>query len=90
MGKFNYCSDDDEDKMNLRWRAVDDNGWTAAAVEDGKEKAWRLDRLQEIVAGVPLLMKIEEEARSRELLRRSLSLLKSSSWRLDRDRFCGE
>jgi hypothetical protein len=40
MGKFNYYSDDDEGKMNLRWRAVDDDGWTAAAVEDGKEKAW--------------------------------------------------
>jgi hypothetical protein len=34
---------------------------------------------------VPLLMKIEEEARSRELLRRSSSLLKSSLWRLDRE-----
>ena len=32
-GKINYCSDDNEGKINLRWRAVDDEGWTTAGEE---------------------------------------------------------
>jgi hypothetical protein len=56
---------------DCRWR-----GLMSPAVVDEEEavSCWWWER-KEIVANVPLLMKIEEEARSRELLRRSSSLL---------------
>jgi len=50
--------------------------WTYGEEPDVAYCCWKWER-KEIVAGMPLLMKIEEEVRSRELLKRSLSLLKS-------------
>ena len=65
--------------MNLRWRAIDDDGWTAAS-EEARCRLLLLKTGKEIVAGVPLLMKIQEEGRSCELLRRSSSPL---LWRME-------
>jgi len=64
-----------------RWRGL----MSPAAVDEEEAVSYWWWERNEIVSGVPLLMKIEEEARSHELLRRSSSLLmkrKSRPWAL--------
>jgi len=76
--------------VNSRWWWRLNSCWwrgpmsPAAVDEEEAVSCWWWER-KEIVAGVPLLMKIKEEAWSHELLRRSLLLLmkrKSRPWAL--------